>query len=273
LPYYDWSIFDNRHFIKPYNGKIYKGGDHMLYWGCPNFCTYCINPHYRSLYGASAGIYLRRYSIPRIINELKYLVKKWGIEFFKYHDEDFCLKPLAYFKELAETYAKEIGIPFVAMANARNVTKEKVELLKKMNCVSITLGVETGNNKLRKEILKRVETADEIVKATKLLNEANIRTSAFNMLAIPFESRATIMETIELNKEAGFRYPNAGFFFPLDGTELREISIKNGFFDDDPTATFKNDKPTLRFPNISPEELIALRERFVLYIKIEISIS
>ncbi len=267
LPYFDWSLFDKRHFIKPYDGKIYRGGDHMLYWGCPNFCTYCINPHYRKLYGPSAGIYLRRYSIPRIIDELKCLIKQWNIEFFKYHDEDFCLKPLAYFKELADAYAKEIEVPFVAMANARNVTEEKVKLLKKMNCVSITLGVETGNNRLRKEILKRVETSDEIVKATKLLNSAGIRTSAFNMLAIPFENRQTIMETIALNRKAEFRYPNAGFFFPLDGTELREISIKNGFFDGDPTAIFQNGKPTLRFPDITSEELIALRERFVLYIK------
>ncbi len=267
LPYFDWSIFDERHFLKPYDGKIYRGGDHMLFWGCPNFCTYCINPHYRKLYGPSAGIYLRRYSVPRIIEELKYLVKKWKVEFFKYHDEDFCLKPVAQFQELADAYAKEIGVPFVAMANARNVTEEKVQLMKKMNCVSITLGVETGNNRLRKEVLKRVETADEIVKATKMLNAAGIRTSAFNMLAIPFENRSTVMETIALNRKAEFRYPNAGFFFPLDGTELREISIKNGFFDGDPTATFQNGRPTLKFPDITSEELIALRERFVLYIK------
>lgn len=267
LPYFDWSLFDARHFIKPYDGKVYRGGDHMIFWGCPNICTYCINAAYRKLYGPSAGPYLRRYSVDRIIKELKYLVQKWDIKLFKYHDEDFCLKPLDYFRELADKYASEVGVPFVAMANARNINEEKVALLKKMNCWSLTIGIETGNNRLRKEILKRVETADEIVRACKLLNAAGIRTSAFNMLAIPFENRQTVMETIELNKQAQVQYPNAGFFFPLDGTELREISIQNGFFDGDPTATFKNDRPTLRFPDISFEELIALRERFVLYIK------
>lgn len=267
LPYFDWSFFDQRHFLKPYDGKVYRGGDHMIFWGCPNICTYCINAAYRKLYGPLAGPYLRRYSVDRVIEELKFLVEKWDIEVFKYHDEDFCLKPIDYFRELAEKYSREIAAPFVAMANARNVNEGKVTLLKKMNCLSITLGIETGNSRLRKEVLKRTETAEEIIRATKLLNQAGIRTSAFNMLAIPFENRKTIMETIELNKRAEVHYPNAGFFFPLDGTELRDIAIKNNFFDGDPAATFKNDRPTLRFPDITAEELIALRERFVLYIK------
>jgi anaerobic magnesium-protoporphyrin IX monomethyl ester cyclase len=267
LPFFDWSIFDKRQFLKPYDGKVYKGGDHMIYWGCPNQCTYCINSSYRKLYGPGAGRFLRRYSVDRIIGELKYLTDNWGVNFFKFHDEDFCLKPMEYFRDLAEKYQRDIGAPFTIMANARNVTRGKVDLLKKMNCVSVTLGIETGNSKLRKEILKRRETREEIIEATKMFNDAGIRTSAFNMLAIPYENRQTVMETIELNRKAGVLYPNAGFFFPLEGTELRDIAIHNGFFDGSSDLVFRNDRPTLVFPDISGEELIALRERFVLYIK------
>lgn len=267
LPFFDWLIFDKRQFLKPFDGKIYKGGDHMIYWGCPNICTYCINAAYRKLYGPGAGPFLRYYSVDRIIKELKYLVNKWDLEFFKFHDEDFCLKSLDYFNELADKYKKEIGIPFVIQANARNITQEKVKLLKKMNCVSVSIGIETGNHNLRKKILKRVETEEEIIKAIKLLNDAGIRTSAFNMLGIPFENRKTVMETIELNKKAEVRYPNTGFFFPLEKTELREIAVKNGFFNENSDAVFQNDRPALTFPDISKKELIALRERFILYIK------
>ena len=267
LPFFDWSIFDERQFIKPFDGKAYRGGDHMLYWGCPYKCTYCLNDSYRKLYGSKAGLFLRCYSVDRIIEELRYLVGKYGINFFKFHDEDFCLKPMDYFHELAEKYARELGIPFTIMANARNITKEKVAILSKMNCVSVTLGIETGNQKLRKEILKRTETEEEIINATKMLNGAGIRTSAFNMLGIPFENRKTVMETIELNRKAEVQYPNAGFFFPLEGTKLREIAIENGFFDGNSYTVFQNDRPSLNFPDISTDELIVLRERFVLYVK------
>ena len=267
LPFLDWSIFDKRQFLKPFDGKIYTGGDHMLYWGCPYHCTYCINVSYRELYGSKAGPFLRGYSVDRIIKELKYLTDRWNIDFFKFHDEDFCIKPMDYFCNLAEKYQKEIGLPFTIEANARNINREKVGLLKKMNCVSVSLGIETGNQKLRKEVLKRTETSEEIIKATKMLNEAGIRTSSFNMLGLPFENRQTVMETIELNRKAEVRYPNVGFFFPFEETELRKIAIENGFFDQSSKAVFRQDRPSLTFPDISTEELIALRERFILYIK------
>ena len=267
LPFLDWDIFDKRQFYKPFNGKIYIGGDHMVYWGCVNNCTYCINDSYRKLYGKKAGKFLRCYSVDRIIRELKFLVDKWKVTFFKFHDEDFCLKPYNYLDEFSGKYAKELNIPFTIMANARNVTVDKVKLLKKMNCVSVTLGIETGNSLLRKKMLKRVETKQEIIKATKFFNEAGIRTASFNMLAIPFETRKTIKETIALNKRANVRYPNAGFFFPLDGTELKEIAIQSGFFAKNSHKVFCNDVPALTLPGISSEELVKIRERFTLYIK------
>jgi radical SAM superfamily enzyme YgiQ (UPF0313 family) len=267
LPFLDWSIFDKRQFLKPFDGKIYKGADHMLHWGCPNQCSYCINDSYRKLYGLEAGKFLRGYSTDRIIEELQYLVNKWGINFFKFHDEDFCLKPINKFRQLSERYAADIGIPFTIMANARHVTEEKVNLLRKMNCISVTLGIETGNLRLRKKILRRIETTQEIIEATKMFNDVGIRTTSFNMLGIPFETRKTVMETIELNRIAGVRYPNVGFFFPLERTELREIAIKNGFFDNNSPTVFRNDRPALTLSDISTRELIALRERFVLYVK------
>ena len=268
LPFLDWSVFDSRHFLKPFDGAITVGGDHMIQWGCANHCTYCINHAYRDLYGDDAGRFIRRYSVGRIIEELKSLVAQWSITFFKFHDEDFCLKPISYFEELAEKYKREINIPFTAMANARNITPHKVSLLKKMNCVSISIGIETGNERLRREVLKRKETKEQIIEAVKLMNAAEIRTSAFNLLGIPFETRSTIMETIELNRQSEVRYPNTVFFYPLEGTALRKMSLQNGLFREDSVLIFNDSYPTLTLPDISKEELIALRERFNLYVKL-----
>lgn len=267
LPYLDWSIFDNRHFLKPYDGKVYIGGDYTMSWGCPNQCTYCINASYRDIYGKSAGKYIRSYSVDRVIKELKYLVDTWGIQLFIFHDEDFCFKPMDYFKELSEAYRKHVNVPFAAMVNARNITEEKVGFLKHMNCVSVSMGIETGNLDLRRKILKRYESTDDIIRAMKLLNGAGIRTSSFNMLGIPFETRGTIMETIELNRKSEVRYPNNVFFFPYKGTELHDIAVENGMFNEGSDAVYEQDKPALTLSTISRDELIALRERFVLYVK------
>jgi radical SAM superfamily enzyme YgiQ (UPF0313 family) len=213
---------------------------------------------------------MRRYSIKRIIDELKILKNKHNLQFFKFHDEDFLMRPLEDFRELSDTYRQEINIPFVIETNPKSVIKERVELLKNMNCVSASIAVETGNNKLRRDLLKRVDLEEDIIRAFALLKDAGIRTSAFVMLGIPFESRETYKDTVGLVKKSDAQYPCPVFFFPFDGTKLREISIKEGFFDpeDDETCIYKRDKPALQFNNLSESELIEMRNVFVLYVKL-----
>ena len=268
LPVVDWSIFDQRHSCKLFDGAVYVGGDHMICWGCPYSCTYCINDSYRALYRGAGGHYLRRYSVDRIVNELEQLVDAWGVTFFKFHDEDFCLKPLNYFRNLAREYRDHIGIPFTAMANARNVSPEKVELLKEMNCVSVSVGIESANEHLRRDILKRRETKEQIVRAVHLLRDAGIRTSGFNMIGIPHETRETILETVDLNREAGVDCPDTGFFYPLEGTELYDVAVAEGLFDPSQDQGYDDKHPNLRLPGISADELVALRERFALLVKL-----
>lgn len=268
LPYVDWELFDRRQFYKPFDGKVYVGGDHMFNWGCPYHCTYCINHAYHKMY--NNRYFMRRYSIRRILDELKYLKEKYRLELIRFHDEDFLMVPLENLRELSDVYRKEINIPFVIETNPHSVTKEKAKLLKEMNCVSASLGIETGDLSLRKELLKRVDTEKDILSAFSLLKEVGIRTSAFIMLGIPFESRKTYKKTIELVRKANVQYPCPGFFYPFEGTVLRQIAIDEGFFDpeDESKIIYQRDKPTLSLRDLTKEELIEMRNVFVLYVKL-----
>jgi len=268
LPYVDWAIFDKRQFYKSFDGKVYLSGDHMLNWGCPYHCTYCINHFYHQIYNNK--YIMRRYSIRRIIDELRYLKERYRLEFIKFHDEDFLMRPTTSLQELSSAYKQEIDIPFVIETNPRSVTEEKVALLKDMNCVSASLAIETGDTILRKNLLNRVDTEEDIIRAFSLLKKAGIRTSSFNMLGIPFESRQTYKRTVTLNRKAEVQYPNIGFFYPFEGTVLRDISIKEGFFDSESkeTIVYRHDRPNLKFNNLSESELIQMRNVFVLYVKL-----
>ncbi|MDD4869635.1 MAG: radical SAM protein [Kiritimatiellae bacterium] len=264
LPFIDWSLFDERSFCRPYDGKVLRGGDHMISCGCPNNCTYCINDFYHDLYGNSD---MKRYSPARFVKEIKELTRTYNLGFYKFHDEDFLMKPTPYFEELAELYSAEVGVPFCCMTNPKSVTAPKVALLKKMGCVSASLGIETGDMELRKKILQRRDSRDDIIRAFKLLKGAHIRTNSYNMLGIPFETRNTYMATILLNREADVQIPQAFFFFPFKGTKLREIAIKHGFFSADDNRICDPARPALHFKDLSESELIAMWKRFTLYVK------
>jgi anaerobic magnesium-protoporphyrin IX monomethyl ester cyclase len=260
LPFLDWSIFDDRQFLKQYDGKVLRGGDFMITHGCPNSCTYCINDGYRKLYGLYAGKYIRQYSVDRAIDELRVLKLKWKLEFLKFHDEDFLLKDIDYLIKFCDGYLLSVNLPFTIMTNARSVTLEKVKLIKQMGCVSVSMGFEAGNPIIR-QILKRRETKEEIIEATKLLNEYRIRTSSFNMIGLPFDTEETILETIRLNADAQVQYPNVSFFFPLEGTVLRQIAIDYGFYKPN-DEEFRTDSPVLKLPEITESELIYYFKNF-----------
>lgn len=251
LPYLDWSHFDPRHFLRAYDGHVYRSGDYMIGWGCINSCTYCINESWREMHGGMKGC-IRHYSINRVISELEKLSGRWRLQFFKFHDEDFLLKPHRYFEDLAIEYDAHIALPFSCMTNARSVTESRAALLAIMGCVSVSIGIETGDPVMR-SMLNRKETTDEIMEAVRILKQQGIRVSSFNMIGLPYESEETIEATIELNSSAGIEHPNVSFYIPLPGTRLHNISVAAGFYKEgDPVST---DKPSLKLPTISNERL------------------
>jgi anaerobic magnesium-protoporphyrin IX monomethyl ester cyclase len=258
LPYLDWTHFDHRHFLRAYDGKVYHSGDHMIGWGCSNSCTYCINEYWRELHGGMRGC-MRRYSVKRIINELRFLTQSWNLDFYKFHDEDFLLKPLPYFRELAIEYDTHIRLPFSCMTNAKSVTPDRVALLQMMGCVSVSIGIEAGNSVMR-TMLNRRETPDEIIRAVHMLHDAGIRVSSFNMIGLPFETSHTIEDTIQLNRKAGIKYPNISFFIPLEGTRLYDISVAAGFYK--PLTPVSTNRPSLKMPSISEKELFYYYDNF-----------
>ncbi len=269
LPHGDWSIYDDRHFYKPYDGKVVRGGDHMINWGCPYKCSYCINQFNHDTYDNNYS--MRRYGVKRIVDELEIMKDTYNLEFFRFHDEDFLMRPIQNLEELSEEYQKRVNLPFSIETNPKSVTERRAQLLKNMNCVSASLAIETGDMKLRKELLDRPDTREDVVSAFKIMRNNGIRTCAFNLLAIPFETRETYWETVKVNREAEGQYPFIHFFYPFHGTPLRDVAIKEGLWDPDgvdKNNVYERDLPALRFKNLTEDELVQMRKAFVLYVKL-----
>jgi len=266
LPFMNWEYFDERNFIKIYDGNVYRGGDWMSNWGCVHECAYCINKYLHELHGKKG--FIRRYTPKRAIQELSYLKNTYKLTFLKFHDEDFLMRDVRSLEEFSELYKKEIGLPFVIETNPLSVTEHKAKLLRDMNCVSASLGVEAGNDHVRKNILNRNETRKDVIKAFMILNDAGIRSVAFLMLGLPFDTREKIHDSIELMREANVRVSNVGIFFPFEKTEIRRVCIENGIYNPSDFPFYTSDVPALDQKTLSRQELMALRRTFNLYVKL-----
>jgi len=269
IPYLNYDNYDDRLFFRAFNGNMYRSADHVLTRGCFERCTYCLFDKMYDTYGNSKSI--RKYSIDRSIAELEYLVKKHDLDFIRFHDADLLHVSPKFLKEYAAEYARQIGLPFVIDATPQMVSKEKVRLLKEMNCQSISVGMETGNEDLRLNTLNKKATNDVIRNAFHIINSFDIRTVSFILLGFPFETRQYYYETIELIREARVAAPNVGFVYPFKGSALRETSIRDGHFDPaieiNGAPQYSRNYPIIHNPAITVDEYKGLYRTFMFYCK------
>jgi radical SAM superfamily enzyme YgiQ (UPF0313 family) len=128
-------------------------------------------------------------------------------------------------------YKKEIGLPFVVNAHVQVFGDEMAKGLKDAGCRIVKYGLESGNPKIRKEVLRRPMTNAQILKSFRAAHKYDLHTSAFVMFGLPFEGRAEIMDTIRICAESEMGRFRWAIFFPFPGTAAYTISNDNNLID------------------------------------------
>ena len=266
LPFLDYSIYDERQFMRPFEGKILRSGDVQDTRGCPRVCPYCANSMLNKLYPATR---IRFFSPERFVDEAEYLKKEYKLEFFKIFSEDILLRNEDDLARLSDLYRKRVNLPFTAAGHPVTLTEKKAKILKDMNCVSLSMALEEGNYEYRKNILKRNYSDAEYIKKVRILKDAGIRTVALAMMGLPYETEAMIFETISLLKKAKPSLANISMFFPYRGTPLGDICIKEGYVSAEKVKDSRSSlaESILAMPQVKAETLNGIRKMLNYYLK------
>ncbi|MFA4876123.1 MAG: radical SAM protein [Methanoregula sp.] len=253
--YFDREIFDFERYFKS-RGNIV---DIFAGRGCPYKCTYCINHVQQKIYQGK-GQYVRLRTVDNILEEIISLQKKYDIKGIVFPDDTFTFNK-KWVELFCEEYSKKVRIPFSCNGRIENINTELCKSLKNAGCNSIMFGVECGSEKLRKELLRRNLSDEQIISAFKQVKEENILTFSYNMVGFPYETIEDIKQTVELNKKIQPDEIQCTIFFPFPGTELHEICRKNGWITDKKIIDY-NSKSILQYDHISPEEIKRERDNF-----------
>ncbi|MDR3575116.1 MAG: radical SAM protein [Anaerolineaceae bacterium] len=200
--------------------------------GCAFFCTYCCNRKIKNLY-SGIGNYVRRMSVPRLINHLETLKKIYPQgKYIYFIDEDFSARPLNELTLFAENLPEKVGLPFECMGHPARITQTKMDLLVKAGLWRIRIGVETGSERTKREIYDRHVSNESVLKATQVISSyPNIATQYFFIIANPYEERQDILDTIHLISSMAHGSNIWVFdlvFFP--GSEIYNRAIKDNLF-------------------------------------------
>lgn len=266
LPPLDLSGYSDYDMYRPLDGKLYKMLNCELSRGCTFQCSYCIN-HFLQRKYRGLGRYHRVKHVDRAIGELAELVARHDFNCVRFWDEDFTLHSRAYLNEFLTAYRKQIDLPFLVYARVETIDREKLALLKEAGCITLAVGIESGNPWLRRHVLNRRTSNDEIVSKFHLCHEAGIRVSAYNMIGLPFETREMIFDTIRLNRACAPDAASVTFFEPYPNTDIFDLATKFGFLTAYRLPTFTYKRPHINSPYITEADLAGLMRTFLFYIR------
>lgn len=152
--------------------------------GCPWKCAFCANIPQK----------VRYRSPENVVEELNRIVSEYKCNHFRFLDDNFIMNKnrLAILCDLLGP----MDIHFRCSGRSDLITDEICEMLKKMGCNEIGLGVESADDRVLKMINKS-ETSEDHERAIATIKKWGIKSKVFFMSGLPGET----WETIEINKK------------------------------------------------------------------------
>lgn len=266
----DWGIWDNRHFRENYLQRFSPGaevfGDMETSRGCPYACPYCLNPAMQKLYKGK-GRYHREKSAQRVIAEIRKMQADKEIDYIRFIDETFILN-IQRLQEFCRLY-KEIHLPFYFMTRPETVSDEIMAALAEAGANCVSFGLESGNEKYRREMLNRKTRQQQVIDAVDVAKKYGLKTFAFVMIGLPHEDRAKIQDTLSLINILKPDIFEISIFYPFEGTPFYYYCIENGLLDKDHVRLTEIVKGSvLNQPDLPSEYLIRLRELMLAFAKV-----
>jgi radical SAM superfamily enzyme YgiQ (UPF0313 family) len=206
-----------------------------------------------------------------VINEILDLKKKYELKLVSFPDDSFT-HDKKWLLEFCDLYKKQIRLPFICLARVENITDQVCRALKEANCTVIEMGVESGSEKIRKDVLNRHMSNEQIVNAFKLCKKYGIKTFSFNMVGIPYEKKEDMMKTIALNRIIQPEDVQVTIFQPYPGSELYKRTMEKGWISQKRVEEWAYGS-IMNYDHISAKEIKKIRDSFPFNVYIKINMK
>jgi anaerobic magnesium-protoporphyrin IX monomethyl ester cyclase len=237
--------------------------------GCPYKCSFCCN---HAIAKVSAGKYVRYRSPENIIEEINQIIKdNPKIEEIYLEDETLSVN-LDYTFDLLrkiESFNGKLAKPIRFGANVsivKSIIDNQIFLdhLKRANFTSLNFGLESGSERIRKEILRRPPYSNEdIITFCQNVKKWGITTSLYVMMGLPTETFSDYMETIDCVRRCAPDHVYLYIYHPYPGTDLYQIEKDRGLITDYIIHTDSERKtPILDRPGFSKKQV---RMEYILF--------
>jgi anaerobic magnesium-protoporphyrin IX monomethyl ester cyclase len=211
--------------------RMMFGIEHLDFFtsrGCPHQCTFCYNAafHKKKWRPMDPDIAIQR---------IKDFVQRYNVKGLFFNDSNF-LVDLHRGREILEGMIKEDLNVSISKINIDFLTLLKMDekdftLLQRAHCRHLQMAVESGSKKIRK-LLKKPVDVQRLFEINRNLKKSDMAPYYAFMMGFPTETEEDLSESISLAQRLLDENPKAdasfNIFTPFPGTELFDITVKNG---------------------------------------------
>lgn len=259
LPIPDFDLFDypNLEHCRTKTAIV------MMSRGCLFSCTYCGNSQFRQVY-PNKKHYARFRSPENAIMYLETLLEKYPwIEFINFRDAIFNMYS-DWFDTFIEMYKERIHLPFTGNLRLDIMTEDTVRRMAEAGCYMIDVGVESGDEEIRRKYLRRMMTDEQMKNAFSWFRKYGITSLTYNIVGLPHEDLHKALKTVKLNVDLNADRVIPNIFYPYPMTVLHDIAKEAGFV---PDVIPPDTKVALKQENFPEHEVLFASNYFLHFLK------
>jgi radical SAM superfamily enzyme YgiQ (UPF0313 family) len=229
--------------------------------GCPFPCTYCAARMYNQLY-QDTGEYGRRRSHQNVLDELVALQDAGKLAYVVFLDDTFTIHH-PWVREFCRVYGDRLRVPFSLHARVETVNEKLLHMLGEAGCRQITYGVESGSERMRREVMRRPVKNQRFRDVFQWTRDAGISVTANYMLGLPEETRDDLQMTLELAEELEVLDFGYFVFYPYPGTQLFHECLQKGYLPADYLDRPANHRQSiLTLPTLTQDDIDEFYDKF-----------
>jgi radical SAM superfamily enzyme YgiQ (UPF0313 family) len=214
---HNWHCFGDLASRRPY-ASIYTS------LGCPYKCSFCC---------INAPFHTNRYrmrSPEKVVGEIDFLYRTYGVKTFKIIDEMFVLNDRHVSgicqRLAAKPYAHELN--FWAYARVDTVRPDRLQLLRSAGIRWLALGIESGSEHVRDGAEKSLDH-DDIVSIVRSIKDAGIQVIGNYIFGLPDDDLTSMRQTLDLAKDLNCEFANFYSAMAYPGSPLYTLAVGNGW--------------------------------------------
>ncbi len=204
--------FPARHLVDFKNYPDLWANNLVASRGCPYKCIFCSRP---------AVSKIARFRNPAlVVEEMRPCQAMTGKQEYVFLDDTINLNQ-NYTLALCDAIIKsKITAHWSAQARLNLINEKLIKKMSQAGCVKLMFGVESGNNRVRNEIINKFISDEQIKTGFTLSRKYGIEADAFLMVGFPTETKEEIKDTVNFGKKFNPSGIGVHVTIPLPGSFL-----------------------------------------------------